>query len=86
MTIANTCCHNCNSQTRIIAGDDSMIYTCAKCKFIFERKNESSKCPHCDSTRIVQASKREQQKFKELQDNSQSSTANDSNINSINRY
>ena len=41
-----------------------MIYICAKCRFLFERKNEPSKCPSCENQCIVEASSSEQQSYK----------------------
>ena len=43
-----------------------MIYTCAKCKFLFERKNEPSKCPSCEHQCIVEANRSEQRSYKQL--------------------
>ena len=48
-----------------------MIYSCIKCKFLFERKNEPSKCPSCENQCIVEARNSEQQKYKELHSNKQ---------------
>ena len=45
-----------------------MIYACAKCEFVFERKNEPSKCPSCENQYVVGANSNERQMFKELQD------------------
>jgi len=41
-----------------------MIYKCIKCKFVFERKNEPSKCPYCENQNVIEADKAEQQEFK----------------------
>jgi len=46
-----------------------MIYVCAKCEFLFERKNEPSKCPSCDNQCVVGADNDERQKFKNLYGN-----------------
>jgi len=43
-----------------------MIYICVKCKFLFERKNEPSKCPCCENQCVVGANTVERQTFKEL--------------------
>jgi DNA-directed RNA polymerase subunit RPC12/RpoP len=45
---------------------DNMIYVCAKCKFLFERKNEPSKCPSCENQCVMTANKAERQAFTEL--------------------
>jgi len=57
-----------------------VIYTCAKCTFLFERKNEPSKCPSCENQCIVQASSNEQQKYKELYNGRQRSILDDSDF------
>jgi len=48
---------------------DEMIYTCAKCKFLFERKNEPSKCPSCENQYVVGASNEERQEYKQMLEN-----------------
>lgn len=50
-------------------GDDDMIYICAKCKFLFERKNEPSKCPSCENQYVVGANSNEREAFRQLIDN-----------------
>jgi len=57
-----------------------VIYTCAKCKFLFERRNEPSKCPSCENQYIVQASSSEQQKYNELYNNKQQRIPDDSDF------
>jgi DNA-directed RNA polymerase subunit RPC12/RpoP len=47
-------------------GDNDMIYVCAKCEFLFERKNEPSKCPSCENQSVLDASKEKQQEYKRL--------------------
>jgi DNA-directed RNA polymerase subunit RPC12/RpoP len=47
-------------------GDNNMIYVCVKCKFLFERKNEPSKCPNCENQCVMEANKNERQTFVEL--------------------
>ena len=47
-----------------LTGDDFMIYKCAKCSFLFERKDEPSKCPSCDSKHVVEANDDEQRTYK----------------------
>jgi DNA-directed RNA polymerase subunit RPC12/RpoP len=49
-----------------LAGNDNMIYVCAKCKFLFERKNEPSKCPSCESQCVMGASEDERQTYMDL--------------------
>jgi len=46
-----------------------MIYTCVKCKFLFERKNEPSKCPSCENQYVVGANRAEREAFKDLYGN-----------------
>ena len=43
-----------------------MIYTCLKCEFLFERKNEPSKCPSCENQSVMEANKSQRQAFLEL--------------------
>jgi len=43
-----------------------MIYICGKCKFLFERKNEPSKCPSCENQCVMAADKNEQQTYIDL--------------------
>ena len=31
-----------------------MIYKCSKCSFVFERTQEPSKCPNCESQNIIE--------------------------------
>jgi len=50
----------------ITLGSDAMIYVCAKCKFLFERKNEPSKCPSCENQCVMEANKNERQAFQDL--------------------
>jgi len=45
-----------------------MIYVCGKCDFLFERKNEPSKCPSCENQRILGANKREQDAYRQMYD------------------
>jgi len=40
-----------------------MIYACAKCEFVFERKNEPSKCPSCENQYVVGANSKQRQAF-----------------------
>ena len=44
---------------------DTMIYICAKCKFLFERKNEPSKCPSCENQSVMDATENERMLFKQ---------------------
>jgi DNA-directed RNA polymerase subunit RPC12/RpoP len=46
-----------------------MIYVCAKCEFLFERKNDPSKCPSCENQYVMDANKAQQQTYKELYGN-----------------
>jgi|GEM_PF-1544752 len=48
-----------------------MIYVCAKCKFLFERRNEPSKCPSCENQCIVAADGNEQQIFRQAHGSTQ---------------
>jgi len=48
---------------------DEMIYKCGSCKFLFERKNEPSKCPSCENQYVVDASKKEWDAFIQLHGN-----------------
>jgi len=50
-----------------------MIYACAKCKFLFERKNEPSKCPSCENQSVLGANAAQRQMFKDLHDKSSES-------------
>jgi DNA-directed RNA polymerase subunit RPC12/RpoP len=50
-------------------GDYDMVYVCKKCEFLFERKNEPSKCPSCENQCIVGANSSERQTFMQLYDN-----------------
>jgi len=51
----------------------SVIYSCAKCKFLFERKNEPSKCPSCENQCVVGANNDERQEYKRLHGNQEDS-------------
>ncbi|MCL2225328.1 MAG: hypothetical protein FWB96_10225 [Defluviitaleaceae bacterium] len=46
-----------------------MIYACVKCEFLFERKNEPSKCPSCENQYVVGANAKQRQQFQELHGN-----------------
>ena len=46
-----------------------MVYICAKCKFLFERKNEPSKCPSCESLGVMDASENERKAYKHMLEN-----------------
>jgi len=48
---------------------DAMIYICAKCKFLFERKNDPSKCPSCECQSVMDANKNKRQMFIDLRSN-----------------
>ena len=45
---------------------EEMIYVCVKCKFLFERKNEPSKCPSCENQYVVEANSDELQSYKQM--------------------
>ena len=53
---------------------DKMIYICAKCKFLFERRNEPSKCPSCENLSVLEANDEERQIYKHLLDDTTAAT------------
>ena len=44
-----------------------MVYTCKKCKFMFDRKGYVERCPDCGSENIRSATKQEQEEFEGYQ-------------------
>jgi len=46
-----------------------MIYVCKKCEFLFERKNEPSKCPSCENQCVVGANSNEREAYSQLHAN-----------------
>jgi len=55
---------------------DYIIYICLKCKFLFERKNEPSKCPDCETQSIVGANAKQREKYQALYDSISDPAAN----------
>ena len=56
---------------------DGMIYICKKCEFLFERKNEPSKCPSCENQCITEANKNEREAYKRLNEDTDNATYTD---------
>ena len=55
---------------RVYEKENSMIYKCSLCEFVFERRGETIQCPNCGKYSVSEAEPEEQEKFRELQEQS----------------